>query len=401
MARPRLEIGRTGLKHYSGIVYEEFLSSLQGLQGLKVFREMSDNDAIVGAVLYAIKQILKEVRWSVTVAEGGEQGDVDFLNECINGLMYPWSCVMDEVLTMMEYGFAILEQVYMRRSDGKIVWKKFAPRAQSAVEMWDIDEYGQTRGVWQRPEPNFELIYLPINKCVHLTTSSILQNPEGRSLLRNAFRPWFFKKTIEEIEAIGIERDLAGLPIIELPEGLDPGSDDENDAAQVTAAKTLLTSIRRDEQDGILLPYGWNLRLLASEGQRQFDTVSVINRYNKEISVTVLAQFVMLGMERTGSYALAQEQTDLFYLCLEGWANKIASAFNYQAIPKLFALNGVVGRPLPYIVHAPVRKMRLRDMAYYVSSLTGADALEIDDALRSYLKYYARLSEFSEVEKYS
>ena len=37
-------------------------------------------------------------------------------------------------------------------------------------------------------------------------------NPEGRSILRNAYFSWYFEKKIAEIEGIGIARDLAGLP---------------------------------------------------------------------------------------------------------------------------------------------------------------------------------------------
>jgi hypothetical protein len=36
-------------------------------------------------------------------------------------------------------------------------------------------------------------------------------------MLRTAYRPWFMKKRLEEFESIGIERDLAGLPIMWLP----------------------------------------------------------------------------------------------------------------------------------------------------------------------------------------
>jgi hypothetical protein len=45
-------------------------------------------------------------------------------------------------------------------------------------------------------------------------------NPEGQSMLRTAYRPWFFKKRLEEFEAIGVERDLAGLPVAKVPSRL-------------------------------------------------------------------------------------------------------------------------------------------------------------------------------------
>ena len=206
------------------------------------------------------------------------------------------------------------------------------------------------------------------------------------------------KKNIEEIEAIGVERDLAGLPMMKMPQGFDPDSEEAEVQAQIVSAKALITNIRRDEQEGILLPFGWELELLSSSGSRQIDTVSVINRYNKEMAATTLAQFIMLGMERTGSYALAREQTDMFYLALEAWADYVATVMNRQAVTKLFALNGIADKPLPHIVHTPIRRFTLTDIANYVSKLSDdkIGALEITDDIKAFLRRYGRLEEFSE-----
>ena len=180
-------------------------------------------------------------------------------------------------------------------------------------------------------------------------------------------------------------------------------SEDDEVVAQLEDAKALISNIRRDEQDGIIKPAGWEFELLSSSGQRQFDTVAIINRYNKEIAVTILAQFVMLGMERTGSYALAREQTDMFYQCLEGWADAAATTINRHAVKKLFAYNGITEdmRPLPYIVHTPIRRFTLKDVAYYVEHLSGekVNALEIDEGVKSFLKRYGGLEEYSELRK--
>ena len=39
--RPDTTIGRAGLKHYGGVLTEEFLTSLQGPRGIRTFNEMS------------------------------------------------------------------------------------------------------------------------------------------------------------------------------------------------------------------------------------------------------------------------------------------------------------------------------------------------------------------------
>ena len=48
------EIGRIGQRRYGGVIYEEFLPELRGSRGVEIYREMSENDDVVGAILYAI-----------------------------------------------------------------------------------------------------------------------------------------------------------------------------------------------------------------------------------------------------------------------------------------------------------------------------------------------------------
>jgi len=399
MAQYFTEIGKSGIKWSQGTIHEEFLSQLRDKSGIKTYREMSDNDPIVGACLFAIKQILRESRWSVQSTEGSTEEDKVFLESCMSSMSHSWNDMILEVLSMLIYGWSFFEVVYKRRNDGHVIWKKISLRSQTSYDHWEPGSGNSWQGFWQRPAPDFKLTYIPFTKGLLFRTELAGDNPMGRSILRNAYRSYYFKKHLEEIEGIGVERDLAGIPVIKPPESFDMDVEDEKTINAITAAKKLIANIRRDEQDGVFLPAGWDLSLLSSPGQRQFDTTSIINRYSKSIAVSVLAEFVMLGMERTGSYALSIDQTDMFHKCLEGWADSIASIFNRFAVPKLFTYNGVVARPLPQIVHTRVQGAKLRDLAYYVGQLVGVEALEVTEDLKEYLKNFARLSEFKEVRK--
>ena len=55
MADDFSEIGFSGLKRRGGVVYEEFLRQLEGDKALKIWREMGDNDPIVGASLLGLR----------------------------------------------------------------------------------------------------------------------------------------------------------------------------------------------------------------------------------------------------------------------------------------------------------------------------------------------------------
>src|SRR3954463_6174297 len=63
------EVGQSGLRQYSGWVREEFLSQLQGRQAARVYREMSDNNATIGAMLFSIIQTMRKIHWRVRPAD--------------------------------------------------------------------------------------------------------------------------------------------------------------------------------------------------------------------------------------------------------------------------------------------------------------------------------------------
>ena len=66
------ETGRVGIKRYGGIIYEEFLPELRGIKGVRVYQEMADNDDVVGAILFAIKMLIRQAQWSVQPASNDD-----------------------------------------------------------------------------------------------------------------------------------------------------------------------------------------------------------------------------------------------------------------------------------------------------------------------------------------
>lgn len=235
------EIGSSGLRRTSGFVIDDFVTNLQGERGAKVWREMSDNDPIVGAMLFAIERLILQIKWKVepysdsteqdTVSEDA-LADALFVEQCMADMNESWAVTLQQILSFLIYGFAPCEIVYKKRSgpnqkdgtrrskftDGKIGWRKIALRAQETLYNWEFDENGAIQGMRQLdPYQNKGVVFIPIEKMLLFRTVSARSNPEGRSILRNAYRPWKFKRTIEEIEAVGIERDLAGLPVAYVP----------------------------------------------------------------------------------------------------------------------------------------------------------------------------------------
>jgi hypothetical protein len=222
------------------------------------------------------------------------------------------------------------------------------------------------------------------------------------SILRNAYRPWFFKSRLEEVEAIGMERDLAGLPIAWVPASMLADGATPAETATLGVIKNLVATIKRDEQDGVVFPLSYDehgnkrydLTLLSTGGRRQFDTDGVISRYDQRIAMSVLADFILLGHENVGSFALGSSKIDLFGTALGTFLDEVAAVFNRYALPRLMELNDIEFELQPMLSHADVKHVDLTEIAAYLQSLaTAGMPLFPDPGLEEHLRTIANFPE--------
>jgi hypothetical protein len=409
------EIGTSGLKRSGGIISEEFLPELRGARAMRAFREMRDNSAVVGACLGAIEMLIRQVSWHVEPAsqDAEDVKRAEYVETCLHDMSSTWPETLGEILTMLPYGFAFHEVVYKRRlgdqtdpskrsrySDGLVGWRKIPLRGQDTLLDWVIDEAGGIQAMRQQAAPDYRVREIPIGKALLFRAKSEKNNPEGRSILRNAWHSWYYAKKIAEIEGIGIERDLAGLPIAYIPaECMLPDATAAQKATKA-AVEEIVTNIRRDEQEGVVFPQQYDergnprykLELLTTGGSRQFSTSEIVERYERRIAQSLLADFVLMGHEAVGSYALSDSKTSLFSVALEGWVDSIEGVFNQHGIPKLVALNGWPTDRCPKLAHGDIQTPNLAALADYISKLQGAGVnLLPDDALEGYLRRVAGL----------
>ena len=412
------EIGRTGQRRYGGVFYEEFLPELRGQRGIRAYKEMSENDDIIGAILFAVKMLIRNVHWGVQPG-GTEEIDEEcaaFVESCLYDMEDSWTGTLSEILSFLVYGWSAHEIVYKRRmgrnrdvrlgskhSDGLIGWQKLPIRAQDTLYQWEYGTNDDLHGMTQMPPPDFGFITIPIEKLLLFRTEIRKGNPEGRSVLRNAYRSWFFKKRFQEIEGIGIERDLAGLPVLVAPEGVDIWDNDPDIVRTRTLAETLVKNIRRDSMEGIVLPAGWDLKLLSTGGKRNFDTNATIDRYDTRMAMTVLADFVLLGHQKVGSFALSDNKTEMFSLAIGAFLDIICEEFNKKAIPYLVDVNGEHFGGItdyPELVHGDIETQDLGKLGDYIQKMTGIGVLQPDSGLEDFVRQQAglpeRLDEYTE-----
>lgn len=410
MSNDSKEIGRVGQRRYGGIFYEEFLSELRGRKGAEVFTEMSNNDETIGATLFAIEMLVRQASWNVE--PGGstakDREAAEFVKSCMDDMQQTWIDTISEILSFLTYGWSFHEIVYKRRmgrtkdnrtsskyDDGLIGWMKLPIRSQETLYQWEYDDQDNLIGMTQMPPPDFGLITIPMNKAVLFRTRSRKDNPEGRSILRTAYRSWYFKRRIQEIEGIGIERDLAGLPVITTPEGMDIWDKDDEDMNAIRAGlEAMVKNIRRDSTEGLVLPFGYTFELTSTGGSRQFDTNSIIARYDTKISQTVLADFIQLGHESVGSFALSSDKTNLFSMAICAFLDIICQTFNSQGIPALIDINGdhFAGvTDYPRLTHGDIEDVDLATVATFIKDMTSIGVIIPDESLEDYVRQLGKL----------
>lgn len=379
--------GVPGLKFSSGYIDEEIVRELRWPQAGKVYKEMN-YDPVVGGSIYLIETLVRKVVWKVDENGAGQEA-ADFLESCMHDMSeMSWDDFISEVLSELIYGFSLHEVVFKVRrgpleknrrfksqySDGKIGWMELPRVAQSTLKEWTFTNDGRpqkfiqdTSGLAGGDKGDIEI---PIEGNLLFKTKSDKNNPEGFSLLRRAYRPWYFKKYLEEIEGIGIERNLAGVPVLQPKEGVplfDP--DNEEMVELLDWAHNVVTGLRQDKTHGLVIPEGWNLTLLKGDTGNNIKVDEAIRRYENRITVSMLADLLLLGSDRTGSFAMAETKLDMFLYSLQTIVNSICNTLNTQAVPRLFAVNNMPLEKLPKITTERIKDATVNDLALLLRSL--------------------------------
>lgn len=423
-ANPFIELGLTGLKRAAGYVDEEFLPELKGRKAVQIYREMGDNDAIIGTLLFALVYLLRETPWTVEPAGPGAEDAkaAEFLESCMTDMSHSWSDFIAEALSCMQYGWSWHEVVFKRRigpyekdpkkrsqyTDGLIGWRKIPIRSQESMQRWVFDENNETTGMVQMAAPDYATRTLPLERSLLFRTGIHKGNPEGRSILRTSYRSWFYKKRFEEHESIGVERDLAGIPIVKLPASYIRAKQGTDQYKMAQAMKTLVRSVRRNEQEGIVFPQDFDdetkqalfsFELLQSGGARQFSTNEIITRLEQRILMTCLADFILVGHEETGTYNMHADKRGIFNTSLNVTIRSVADTINRHAVPKLFEKNGWRPAKLPKFKPSDVDAPDLAQLGAFLAQTAGIGfTWGPDPNMERFMRSAAGLPELSKPE---
>jgi len=428
------DLGSTGLRAFAGWVREEFLPQLIGRQAARVYREMIDNSPTIGAIMFAIAGIMRKVEWRTEPADDTPQAKemADFADSLRFDMSHTWEDFIVETLSMLGFGYAPHEIVYKRRSgqqpfgsatpssafdDGRIGIRRLPIRGQETLLKWFFGVNGEILGMTQQPWIG-PLTDIPIEKMLLFRPSQHKNNPEGKSIIRNAFLPYYFIKRLQEQEAILFER-LSGLPVASIPNRTLElaAAGDPLSVAMVNSWKKVVSNVRIDEQMGLIKPsdtwpgpngmpsnvpmYDFKLETPQS-GRANLDANTPIIRYKLDIITSVLADFLTMGHETRGAQNLAETKVDIFMQAIEAYMDSDASVLNRYLLPRVWHLNGFDPKLMPQYVPDMAQRLDLDALSNFILRLSQAGMpLFPDPDLEAYVRDAAGMPDVAEDAGYA
>jgi len=376
------EIGSAGTRWRRLLGGEEYNAALAGQLGLAVYDKMRRGDASVRAALRLAKTPVLAARWSIDAFDREDPESViqaEFIEKALFEYMsISWEQILMEAMLMLDFGYYMFEKVFEPRMiDGtpRMIWKKWAPRHPTDVEAegWEYDEHGGPDGVWMTSFEGEEAVFIPIEKLIVFTYDREANNMEGISILRSAYKHWYFKENLYKIDAIQKERHGIGIPVIKLPPGFTQ--------MDKLLADELGRNLRTNEQAHVVLPPYWELIFAKVEGQPT-NPIESIAHHDKQISKNILVQFL-----DTGAAASKEQEIALYMKAIRFTADIVRGMVNRHAIPQLIDMNfaNVTGYP-----ELKARRIgeteELRTLSFAYRNFVGAGTIIPDDKLEEWVR---------------
>ena len=299
------EMGHLGLRVQLGTSQEEINRDLNFPQSMHTFKCMLQNPTVNSSINF-YNAFLSKATWAFKApadASKKELKQVQALNSMLTDMEgQTWQEFILDAATCLSYGFAHNEVVLRKRekrygskySDGLVAWKKLPLRAQETITRALWDETGNNLVGFKQNVSGVNSVYferfaqrqssevnLPMKKLLHFRYGSHRGNPFGQSLLRNAYLCWKSLEEIEQLEIVGVQKDLTGVAILHLPLDLLAADADPEKVAIREYYQNAIRNLHQNEQAGVILPSVFDpetkkplfsLDLLSQDGKKNFNT---------------------------------------------------------------------------------------------------------------------------------
>lgn len=390
-------IGSSGTEVYSGYFNEEYLTQLRGRRGAKVWDEMRRSEPQVAMLLNAIVNPIRSANWSIQPPKDNEQGELhaEFIEANLKE-MIDWPTFMQEVFTLLPFGFSVFEPIHCVVFDHPKFGtfnglKALAFRGQKTIERWHLEKQtGFLKGVDQYVYSDIgSNVFIPGEFLLVFTNQKEGDNYEGISMLRPMYGPWFRKNLYQKLAAIGIEKYAVGTPIGTVPSGKETSED-------FAAFKAVLSAYVSHESSYIIKPEGWGIEI--QKGEFDADKIKeMILLENSEMVNSVVANFLLLGTGGNGgAYSLGTDLSDFFLSGIQGYADLVCGIINRKLIPDLIKMNFGQQESYPTIGCTGINDKAGKEFAEIVTTLIDKKAIKADSPLEKFLREQYKLPEADE-----
>jgi len=111
----RKEVGTTGLATTDGSVQEQIKKELCWPNVIDTYKNMY-NDPMIYAGISLVKMMISKVQWEVVPPNQSPTEDqlqkTLFIKQCKDDMEHSWDSFIKEVLSFVQYGFAVHEKVF-------------------------------------------------------------------------------------------------------------------------------------------------------------------------------------------------------------------------------------------------------------------------------------------------
>lgn len=345
-------------------------------QRVQMWERMTNNDVAVDVSLRAAKVPILGADFFME-PYSDQSLDMDISEFCADNLFRgqsaPFLQSLEDVLRMFEHGYSSVEPVWelrewsprrtMANRKTYTMLRKLAARPATTIKTINYDDNGGPVEVVQnaiRADGHTEEVTIPIAKLIIFTLNKKGGNLEGKSLLRTAYQPWYYKNHLYKIDAIQKERHGIGVPKAKMQ----PGFTEKDKKAAIQLVKNL----RSNEEAGMVLPPTMDVEF-AELKNNPVDALESAIHHNGMIMLNVMAQFMMLGVEAGsgGGRATAASGADMFMKSLRYVAELICQFYNLYLIPSMVTYNF----PSTNFPQMKVRRLgEARDLQVWASGIT-------------------------------
>lgn len=404
------EAGYLGLNVYAGVTQDEIKKELNFPTSIQTYKQMSYHGTINSA-LTLFDTLVSKADWKFKAPKDATNVELDqarIINEMMHDLQgQTWSEFISDALSFNVYGFSVHEKVYRRRTkesgskynDGLIGWKKLPIRNQETIQRFVFsddgnDIIGVRQDITQISDPynrysqrSNNAVVLPRSKIMLFRTGKHKGDPYGKSPLRDAYLAWRFLSVIEEIEANGVAKDLAGLPVLKLPPQYLAADASPDQKAIRAYYENVMRNLQVNQQSALILPQAYDqdtrqplfsLELLSLNGSKAMDTNKIKEYYKNLILTSLFADLLTMGQTGGGSFALGQIKSSLSGNAAEAMLKKITQVINDDLIRQTYELNGWDTSRMGYMDFDNIQTEDLESFSKAIQRYASTSVLEID-----------------------